>query len=79
MAKAVRFDHYGDRNVLKVVDVEIPEAAAGEVLVEVRPPGSTPVRSRSVRCCSTSGSRRPSPPARAATSPGWSAPSARCQ
>ncbi len=42
MAKAVRFDHYGDRNVLKVVDVEIPEAAAGEVLVEVRAAGINP-------------------------------------
>ncbi len=42
MAKAVSFDHYGDRDVLKVVDVEIQEAAAGEVLVEVRAAGINP-------------------------------------
>jgi NADPH:quinone reductase len=34
--RAVRFDQYGDRDVLYVADVEVPEPAAGEVLVEVR-------------------------------------------
>ena len=42
MAKAVRFDRYGDRDVLYVADVEIPQPAAGEVLVEVRAAGINP-------------------------------------
>jgi NADPH2:quinone reductase len=34
--RAVRFDRYGDRDVLYIADVEVPQPAAGEVLVEVR-------------------------------------------
>ncbi len=34
--KAVRFDHYGGSEVLRVDEVAVPEPAAGEVLVEVR-------------------------------------------
>jgi len=48
MARAVRFDHYGDRDVLYIADVEVPEPAPGEVLVEVRAasinPGETAIR-----------------------------------
>jgi NADPH2:quinone reductase len=48
MARAVRFDHYGDREVLCVADVEIPVPAAGEVVVEVRAaainPGEASIR-----------------------------------
>ncbi|HMD56943.1 MAG TPA: NADP-dependent oxidoreductase [Solirubrobacteraceae bacterium] len=49
MARAVRFDHYGDRDVLYVADVEVPVPSAGEVLVAVRAaainPGETSIRS----------------------------------
>lgn len=38
MPKAVRFDHYGDIDVLKVVDVERP----GQVLINVRAAGINP-------------------------------------
>jgi NADPH:quinone reductase len=34
--RAVRFDQYGDRDVLYIADVEVPEPAAGEALIEVR-------------------------------------------
>ena len=33
--RAVRFDEYGDYDVLKVVDIEQPEPAPGEVLVKL--------------------------------------------
>ncbi len=42
MARAVRFDHYGDRDVLYVADVDVPVPAAGEVVVEVRAAGINP-------------------------------------
>jgi NADPH:quinone reductase-like Zn-dependent oxidoreductase len=42
MARAVRFDKYGDRDVLYIADVEMPEPAAGEVIVEVRAAGINP-------------------------------------
>jgi NADPH:quinone reductase-like Zn-dependent oxidoreductase len=42
MARAVRFDHYGDRDVLYVADVEIPVPSAGEVVVAVRAAGLNP-------------------------------------
>src|SRR5271166_1577857 len=42
MARAVRFDHYGDRDVLYIADVEVPVPPAGEVLVEVRAAGINP-------------------------------------
>jgi NADPH:quinone reductase-like Zn-dependent oxidoreductase len=48
MARAVRFDHYGGREVLYIADVEIPEPPAGEVVVEVRAaainPGEVSIR-----------------------------------
>ncbi|AMM20923.1 NADPH:quinone reductase [Frondihabitans sp. PAMC 28766] len=40
--RAVRFDHYGDREVLQVVDVEVSPPAAGDVLVEVKAAGTNP-------------------------------------
>jgi NADPH:quinone reductase len=49
MARAVRFDQYGDRDVLYVADVDVPLLSAGEVLVEVRAaainPGEVSIRS----------------------------------
>ncbi|HME03689.1 MAG TPA: NADP-dependent oxidoreductase [Solirubrobacteraceae bacterium] len=42
MARAVRFDHYGGVEVLKVVDVESPVPAAGQVLVRVKVAGINP-------------------------------------
>ena len=42
MARAVRFDRYGDRDVLYVADVAVPEPAVGEVVVEVRAAGINP-------------------------------------
>jgi NADPH:quinone reductase-like Zn-dependent oxidoreductase len=44
----VRFDHYGDRDVLYIADVEIPSPPAGEVVVAVRAaalnPGEAAIR-----------------------------------
>jgi NADPH:quinone reductase len=42
MARAVRFDHYGDRDVLSIADVEIPSPPPGEVVVEVHAAGINP-------------------------------------
>jgi len=42
MAQAVRFNHYGDRDVLFIADVEIPAPLAGEVVVAVRAAGINP-------------------------------------
>jgi NADPH2:quinone reductase len=42
MPRAVHFDRYGDRDVLYVADVPVPEPAAGEVVVEVRAAGINP-------------------------------------
>ena len=46
--RAVRFDQYGDRDVLYIADVDVPVPAVGEVLVEVRAaainPGEASVR-----------------------------------
>jgi NADPH2:quinone reductase len=42
MARAVRFDHYGDRDVLYIADVDIPSPSPGEVVVEVRAAGINP-------------------------------------
>jgi NADPH2:quinone reductase len=42
MVQAVRFDHYGDRDVLYIADVEMPTPAAGEVVVKVRAAGINP-------------------------------------
>lgn len=41
-ARAVRFDQYGDRDVLHVTEVPMPQPAPGEVLVEVRAAGINP-------------------------------------
>lgn len=53
MARAVRFDKYGDRDVLYIADVEIPVPAAGEVIVEVRAaginPGETAIRAGALK------------------------------
>ena len=40
--KAVRFDEYGDVDVLTVADVPVPEPGAGQVLVRVRAAGINP-------------------------------------
>ncbi len=42
MAKAVRFDHYGGRDVLYVAEVEVPHPAAGEVVIRVKAAGVNP-------------------------------------
>ncbi len=48
-ARAVRFDQYGDRGVLGVEEIPMPQPAAGEVVVAVRAaginPGETMIRS----------------------------------
>jgi NADPH:quinone reductase len=41
-AQAVRFDHYGDADVLYLADIPVPTPSAGEVLVEVRAAGINP-------------------------------------
>jgi NADPH:quinone reductase-like Zn-dependent oxidoreductase len=40
--KAVRFDEYGDVDVLKVADVPVPDPGPGQVLVRVRAAGINP-------------------------------------
>jgi NADPH:quinone reductase-like Zn-dependent oxidoreductase len=42
MARAVRFDGYGDVDVLKVVDVDVPAPGAGQLLVRVKAAGINP-------------------------------------
>jgi NADPH:quinone reductase len=42
MPKAVRFDRYGDREVLYIADVEVPAPGAGEAVVAVRAAGINP-------------------------------------
>jgi NADPH2:quinone reductase len=42
MAKAVRFDHYGGRDVLYLAEVEVPYPADGEVVVRVKAAGVNP-------------------------------------
>jgi NADPH:quinone reductase-like Zn-dependent oxidoreductase len=42
MSRAVRFDEYGDRDVLTVVDVEDPVAGSGELLIRVKAAGINP-------------------------------------
>jgi NADPH:quinone reductase len=42
MARAVRFNSYGDRDVLYVAEVEVPEPPRGEVVVEVHAAGINP-------------------------------------
>ena len=42
MPKAVRFDQYGDVDVLYLADVELPSPAAGEVVVQVKAAGINP-------------------------------------
>jgi NADPH:quinone reductase len=42
VARAVRFDRYGDRDVLYVADVDMPSPGPGEVVVEVRAAGINP-------------------------------------
>jgi NADPH:quinone reductase len=41
-SRAVRFDHYGDGDVLYLADVELPTPAPGEVVVRVRAAGINP-------------------------------------
>lgn len=42
VARAVRFDRYGGRDVLYVTDIEMPSPGPGEVVVEVRAAGINP-------------------------------------
>ena len=42
MARAVRFDRYGDRDVLYMADVDVPTPRRGEVVVRVRAVGINP-------------------------------------
>lgn len=42
MARAVRFDHYGDRDVLYIADVDVPSPLSDAVTVEVRATGINP-------------------------------------
>ena len=48
MSRAVKFDHYGDRSVLYITEVEVPSPSAGEVVVHVRAaainPGEVSIR-----------------------------------
>jgi NADPH2:quinone reductase len=45
-ARAVRFDRYGDRDVLYVADIPMPVPGKGEVLVEIRATGINPAETK---------------------------------
>ena len=47
--KAVRFDRYGDIEVLHVVDVPVPEPAQGQVLVKVKAASINPGEAKNTR------------------------------
>lgn len=70
MAQAVRFDEYGDVDVLQVVEVAEPEPGAGEVVVRVVAAGINPGRPRFGRGRCTIGGPRVSPPGRGVISLG---------
>ena len=42
MARAVRFDHYGERDVLYLAEVDTPVPGDGEVVVQVKAAGINP-------------------------------------
>ena len=42
-AKAVRFDHYGGRDVLYVADIPMPVPGSGQVVVAVKAKLTTPL------------------------------------
>lgn len=42
MARAVRFDHYGGRDVLYIAEVDVPDPASDEVVVRVKAAGVNP-------------------------------------
>jgi NADPH:quinone reductase-like Zn-dependent oxidoreductase len=46
MSRAVRFDEYGDVDVLQVVDVDTPAPGAGELLIRVKAAGINPGESK---------------------------------
>lgn len=46
MARAVRIQEFGGPEVLEVVEIDAPRAAAGEVVIEVRAAGVNPVDSK---------------------------------
>src|SRR5580693_3955426 len=46
MPRAVRFDEYGDVDVLKVVDVERPVPGPGQVLIRIKAAGINPGESK---------------------------------
>ncbi len=55
MPRAVRFRHYGDIDVLQVVDVERPVPGPGRVLVNVKAASINPVEaSIRIRSCNWS-------------------------
>jgi NADPH2:quinone reductase len=66
-ARAIRFDRYGDRDVLYVADIDMPSPGPGEVVVEVRAAGINPGEAGIRQCTRCSPPRFR--PARAATWP----------
>jgi NADPH2:quinone reductase len=46
MARAVRITEFGGPNVLNIVDIDMPVAAAGEIVIEVRAIGVNPVETK---------------------------------
>ena len=73
MSRAVRYDDYGDVDVLHVVDVRIRVPGAGQLLVRVKAAGINPGESKIREGLLPSAGRRRSRRARAATWPAsWS-------
>lgn len=48
MTRAVQYDHFGDPEVLRIVDVPAPEPAPGEVLIAVHSAGLNPIDVKTV-------------------------------
>ena len=68
--KAVRFNHYGDVDVLEVVDVPVPEPGEGEALIRVKAAAINPGEAKIREGLFTRAGLRLSPQARARISPG---------
>ncbi len=58
MARAVRFDEYGDLDVLQVVEVDRPVPGPGKVLVRVKAAGINPGEASIRKDCSPIAGRR---------------------
>lgn len=78
--KAIRIEQYGGPEVMRYVDIEVPEPNAGEVLVKVAAAGVDPVdyKIRQGHFLARTSCRAPSGVSSPARSNGWARVSADC-